>query len=393
MSLELSEEKRSYIKQRTARRRKRDQRFKYYGIAAIGFAAAFLVFFFAYNIHLGYKTFMQAEVLVTITYNDESAEVPTMAVANEFRRVVSRSVLRTIPYEMELDPFLNGNSVTKWVLADAEVDQFMKGKPNRLKGKFLRTVEKLDEEGKIKLKLNTGFFTFGDSKMPESAGLQASIVGTIFVMVLTMLLCIPIGVMTAIYLEEYAPENSFTRLIEVNINNLAAIPSIIYGLLGLAIFINFLGFPRSSVLVGGFTLSLRTLPVIIISTRATIRAVPDSIRQGAYGVGASDLQVVWHHVLPLSIPGILTGSILGLSQAIGETAPLIIIGMMAFIPQAPSSFLDAASVLPAQIYTWSTNSLRAFEERTAAAILVLLVIMLCLNGIAIWFRNKYEIKW
>lgn len=393
MSLELSEEKRSYIKQRTARRRKRDQRFKYYGIAAIGFAAAFLVFFFAYNIHLGYKTFMQAEVLVTITYNDESAEVPTMAVANEFRRVVSRSVLRTIPYEMELDPFLNGNFVTKWVLADAEVDQFMKGKPNRLKGKFLRTVEKLDEEGKIKLKLNTGFFTFGDSKMPESAGLQASIVGTIFVMVLTMLLCIPIGVMTAIYLEEYAPENSFTRLIEVNINNLAAIPSIIYGLLGLAIFINFLGFPRSSVLVGGFTLSLRTLPVIIISTRATIRAVPDSIRQGAYGVGASDLQVVWHHVLPLSIPGILTGSILGLSQAIGETAPLIIIGMMAFIPQAPSSFLDAASVLPAQIYTWSTNSLRAFEERTAAAILVLLVIMLCLNGIAIWFRNKYEIKW
>ncbi len=235
----------------------------------------------------------------------------------------------------------------------------------------------------------------GDSKLPEIAGILSAVVGTIYVMFLTMLFSVPVGVMTAIYLEEFAPDNWFTRTIEVNINNLAAIPSIIFGLLGLAIFINVFGVPRSSALAGGLTLALMTLPVIIISTRTALRSVPDAIRQGAQGgVGASPWQVVWHHVLPLSLPpGILTGSIIGLAQAMGETAPLLIVGMLAYIPEAPNSITEAATVLPAQIYTWSATSLRAYTERTALGIMVLLSVLLMLNAAAVLIRNKFERKW
>jgi len=381
------------MKKRTASRLRKDRIFKYYGIGAIALAAAFLVFFFGYNVKLGHQAFLQAEIQIEVKFTEETKEMPHLAVTREYRKLVSRSYTRLIPQYMKKHPDVLGTTQKIWVLADDEVDQYMKGKPNRLKGSLKDKVDLMREDGHAKLKFNTGLFLNGDSKLPEFSGIMSSMVGTVWVMFITMLFSVVIGVMSAIYLEEFAPDNKWTRLIEVNINNLAAIPSIIYGLLGLAIFINFLGFPRSSVIVGGLTLSLRTLPIIIISTRAAIAAVPDSIRHGAYGVGASDWQVVWHHVLPLSIPGILTGSILGLSQAIGETAPLIIIGMMAYIPDSPQSFTDAATVLPALIYTWSTNSLRAFVERTAAAILILLFVMLCLNGIAIWLRNKYEIKW
>ncbi|HKI60152.1 MAG TPA: phosphate ABC transporter permease PstA, partial [Mariprofundaceae bacterium] len=213
------------------------------------------------------------------------------------------------------------------------------------------------------------------------------------VLLLTMAFAVPVGVMTAIYLEEFAPDNRLTQVIEVNINNLAAIPSILYGLLGLAIFINFMGVPRSSALVGGLTLALMTLPVVIIATRAALRAVPESIREAAYGVGASSLQTVWHHVLPLAMPGILTGSIIGLAQAMGETAPLLIVGMMAYIPDAPGSIFEATTVLPAQIYTWSSESLRAFEERTAAGIMILLAVLLSLNAAAVKLRNRSETTW
>jgi len=199
--------------------------------------------------------------------------------------------------------------------------------------------------------------------------------------------------MTALYLEEFAADNRFTQAIEVNINNLAAIPSILYGLLGLAIFINVMGVPRSSALAGGLTLALMTLPVIIISTRAALRSVPESIRDAAFGLGASNLQVVMHHVLPLAFPGILTGSIIGLAQAMGETAPLLIVGMMAYIPDAPTSILDATTVLPAQVYTWSSESMRAFEERTAAGILVLLTVLLSLNALAVWLRSRTQKTW
>ena len=225
------------------------------------------------------------------------------------------------------------------------------------------------------------------------AGLKASIIGTIYVLAMTMIFALPIGVMTAIYLEQFAPDNRLVRTIEVNINNLAAIPSIMFGLLGLAIFIHFFGMPRSSPLVGGLTLALMTLPVIIISARAALRAVPSSILDGALGVGASPWQAIWHHLLPLAMPGILTGSIIGLAQAMGETAPLIIIGMIAYIPDPPASVLDAATVMPAQIYTWAGEPLRAFEERTAAAILVLLVVLLSMNAAAVWLRRRFERKW
>jgi len=279
-------------------------------------------------------------------------------------------------------------------LAENRVDQYLKDhEGHRLKEKYQRLVDQMKDEGKVRLAFNSGFFTSGDSKLPENAGILASAIGSVMVLLLTMLFAVPVGVMTAIYLEEFAPDNRLTQMIEVNINNLAAIPSILYGLLGLAIFINVMGVPRSSALVGGLTLALMTLPVIIIATRAALRSVPDSIREAAYGLGASSLQVVWHHVLPLAMPGILTGSIIGLAQAMGETAPLLIVGMMAYIPEAPGSIFEATTVLPAQIYTWSSESLRAFEERTAAGIMVLLAVLLTLNAIAVKFRNRSENTW
>lgn len=269
----------------------------------------------------------------------------------------------------------------------------MKGKPNKLSEEEMALIDTMQKEGKAKLVFNKWFFTNGDSKLPEMAGLLSAAIGTIYVLLLTMMFSVPIGVMTAIYLEEFAPDNWFTRIIEVNINNLAAIPSIIFGLLGLAIFINLMGVPRSSALAGGLTLSLMSLPVIIISTRAALRSVPDTIRQAAQGVGASPWQVVWHHILPLSLPGIMTGTIISMAHAIGETAPLLIVGMLAYIPTAPSGVTQAATVLPAQIYTWSGDSLRAYTERTALGIIVLLSVLLLLNAVAVILRNKYERKW
>ncbi|MDQ6954843.1 MAG: phosphate ABC transporter permease PstA, partial [Mariprofundaceae bacterium] len=241
--------------------------------------------------------------------------------------------------------------------------------------------------------LTSSFLLMVIQKMAETAGVLAAAIGSILTLLITMAVSVPIGVMTAIYLEEFAPDNRFTQTIEVNINNLAAIPSILYGLLGLAVFINIVGVPRSSALAGGLTLALMTLPVIIITTRAALRSIPDSIRDAAYALGASNLQTVWHHVLPLAFPGILTGSIIGLAQAMGETAPLLIVGMMAYIPEAPSGIFDATTVLPAQIYTWSSESIRAFEERTAAGIIVLLTVLLSLNALAVWLRNRTQKTW
>ena len=218
-------------------------------------------------------------------------------------------------------------------------------------------------------------------------------IGSLLTMLVTMLIAFPLGVMTAVYLEEFADDNRWSQLIEVNIHNLAAIPSILFGLLGLAVFINLFGMPRSSPLVGGLTLALMTLPIIIVSARAALRSVPDSIRQAGYGLGLTKIQVVQDHVLPLAFPGIMTGSIIGMAQAMGETAPLIIIGMIAFIPDSPSSIFEAATVMPAQIFTWASMPERAYIERTAAGIMVLLTILLSLNALAIYLRKKYEVKW
>ncbi|MFO7875518.1 MAG: phosphate ABC transporter permease PstA [Desulfovermiculus sp.] len=377
----------------TRKRYRTEKRFKLYCLGALILGCSFLVVFLADIVGKGYSAFQQAEVKVSVDYNEQSQEVPMRAVEEEGRSLVSRSFYRGLPRKMSTHPEIMDSTRTQWVVAKADVDQYLKGEPNGLKPAEKEAVEELKQEGRVKLVFNTYFFTHGDSKHPEVAGIKSAALGTVYVMFLTMLFSFPIGVLTAIYLEEYAPDNWFTRIIEVNINNLAAIPSILYGLLGLAIFINTFGVPRSSALAGGLTLALMSLPVIIISARAAIRAVPDSVREAALGVGASRWQMTIHHVLPFSLPGILTGSIIALAQAMGETAPLIIVGMMAFIPDVPSGFTDSTTVLPAQIYSWSSQALRPFAERTAAAILVLLAVLIVLNATAIFLRKRYERRW
>ena len=246
---------------------------------------------------------------------------------------------------------------------------------------------------KVERSFNWRFLTAGDSRDPELAGIRGALVGTALTLTVTLLLCLPIGVMAAIYLEEFAPKNRITDLIEVNINNLAAVPSIVFGLLGLAVFLNFFNLPRSAPLVGGITLALLVLPTIIIASRAALKSVPPSIKEAALGIGASKQQAIFHHVLPLAMPGIMTGTIIGMAHALGETAPLLMIGMIAFIVDVPHSFTDAATVLPVQIYLWSDLPEAAFKAKTAAAIMVLLTFLFVMNGAAIWLRKKFEKRW
>ena len=247
--------------------------------------------------------------------------------------------------------------------------------------------------GAVERSFNWLFFTSGDSREPELAGIRGALVGSALTLLVTLVLCLPIGVLAAIYLEEFAPKNRLTELIEVNINNLAAVPSIVFGLLGLPMFLNFFGLPRSAPLVGGLVLALLVLPTIIIASRAALKAVPPSIKEAALGVGASHQQAVFHHVLPLAMPGIMTGTIIGMAHALGETAPLLMIGMVAFIVDVPTSFTEAATVLPVQIYLWSDLPEVAFQAKTAAAIIVLLVFLFVMNGMAIWLRKRFERRW
>jgi phosphate transport system permease protein len=254
-------------------------------------------------------------------------------------------------------------------------------------------LERFRALGVVEANLNTRFFLSGDSREPELAGIRGALTGSALTLIVTLMLCLPIGVLAAIYLEEFAPKNRLTDLIEVNINNLAAVPSIVFGLLGLAMFLNFFGLPRSAPLVGGLVLALLVLPTIIIAARAALKAVPPSIKEAALGVGASHQQAVFHHVLPLAVPGIMTGTIIGMAHALGETAPLLMVGMVAFIVDVPKTFTEAATVLPVQIYLWSDLPEPAFQYKTAAAIMVLLVFLFVMNGIAIWVRRKFERRW
>jgi phosphate transport system permease protein len=254
-------------------------------------------------------------------------------------------------------------------------------------------LEKLKDAGAIQKHVNWRFFTAGDSREPELAGIRGALIGTALTLLVTLAICLPIGVLGAVYLEEFAPKNRLTDIIEVNINNLAAVPSIVFGLLGLSVFLNFFGLPRSAPLVGGLVLALLVLPTIIIAARAAIKAVPPSIREAAVGLGASKQQAVFHHVLPLAMPGIMTGTIIGMAHALGETAPLLMIGMIAFIVDIPSALTEAATVLPVQIYLWSDLPEAAFQQRTAAAIVVLLLFLFAMNGTAIWLRSKFERRW
>lgn len=376
-----------------AQRHRSARAFKWFTRISILFTLGFLCFFLFDMVYKAYPALWQTYVNVEVKYNEKSARLTALAVDRKDRDLVSRAWLRTIPQQLEDNPELMGTTVKQWVLANDEVDQYFKGHRHGLKDKEINKIEALKLQGAIELKWNTVFLTNGDSKIPEYAGIFSAMVGSVLTLIVTMLIAFPLGVMTAIYLEEFAKDNPLTRFIEVNINNLAAIPSILFGLLGLSVFINLFGLPRSSPLVGGLTLALMTLPIIIVSARAALRSVPDSIRQAGYGLGLTRVQIVQDHVLPVAFPGILTGSIIGLAQAMGETAPLIIIGMIAFIPDAPESIFQAATVMPAQIFTWAGMPERAYIEKTAAGIVLILLILFALNATAIYLRKKYEIKW
>ena len=369
------------------------KRFKKFTLTSLIFSVAFLAFFLFDIVGKGIPAFSVAYVKVDISYNEKTIEDSRFAVERKYRNIVSRAWLREIPNQVRENPELMNTTQSIWILADDQVDQYLKGHHHKLKDRYRVIVDELYTQDLIQAKFNTVFFTNGDSKIPEYAGFFSAMVGSVLTLIITMLVAFPIGVMSAIYLEEFADDNKLTRFIEININNLAAIPSILFGLLGLAIFINLFGMPRSSPLVGGLTLALMTLPIIIVSSRAALRAVPDSIRQAGYGLGLNKIQVTKDHVLPLAFPGVLTGSIIGLAQAMGETAPLIIIGMIAFIPDAPTMVTEAATVMPAQLFTWAGMPEGMYIEKTAAGIMVLLTILISLNTIAIYLRKKLEVKW
>jgi len=375
------------------KRHRSSKRFKAFTLSSLVFSIAFLAFFLFDMISKGTPAFEQTYLKVPVTYNEKTISNTRQAVDRKYRKVISRAWFREIPRSVENNPEFMGKTIDTWVIADDQVDQYLKGHYTKLKDREKKLIDQMKENGNAELKFNEIFFTNGDSKIPEYAGIKSAVVGSVFTLLITMAFAFPIGVMTAIYLEEFAQDNKFTQIVEININNLAAIPSILFGLLGLAIFINLFGLPRSSPLVGGLTLALMTLPIIIVSSRAALRAVPDSIRQAAYGLGLTKIEVTRDHVLPLAFPGILTGSIIGLAQAIGETAPLIIIGMIAFIPDSPGSIMEAATVMPAQLFTWAGMPERMYIEKTAAGIMVLLTILISLNAIAIYLRKKLEVKW
>ncbi|NKQ40433.1 MAG: phosphate ABC transporter permease PstA [Sulfurovum sp.] len=382
-----------YIPQ-LARRKRQEKRFKLIAKSALLFSVLFLIFFLADMFIKGYSAFSQTYIKVPVNINTKTVEMSHMAIdRKKYSFAVSRAWLRDIPKMLEQNPSWMNTDEERWVLASANVDQYIKSNHNKLTQEQIQLIDHMKSEQKVEKRFNKLFFAKGDSKIPEYSGFMASIIGTVLTMIVTMLLAVPIGVMTAVYLEEFAPDNKFTQIIEVNMNNLAAIPSILFGLLGLAVFINLFGVPRSSPLVGGMTLALMSLPVIIVSSKAALKAVPSSIRQAGFALGLTKWQITRDHVIPLAAPGMLTGSIIALAQAMGETAPLIMVGMIAFIPDIGSSFTEAATVMPAQIFTWAGMPERAYIERTAAGILVLLGILLSLNAVAIYLRNKYSKSW
>ena len=304
----------------------------------------------------------------------------------------------TIKDELISSPEDFNETVTIWVRLDDDVDSYLKedfasGEAGlRINEQQAKWLAKLNNEERIESRFNVSFFTSSDSREPELAGIKGALMGTLLTMFVTLMLSFPLGVAGALYLEEFAPKNKITDLIEININNLAAVPSIVFGLLGLAVIINLFGLPRSAPLVGGIVLTLMTLPTIIIASRAAIKAVPPSIREAALGLGASKMQVTFSHVLPQAMPGIITGAIIGIAQALGETAPLLMIGMVAFIVDVPTSIVDSATVLPVQIYLWADSPERAFLAKTSAAILVLLTLLLVINVTATVLRSKFEKK-
>ncbi len=408
----------------------KEKRFQAYGIVSIVIGLSFLAMLLGSIFTAGFSTFYATEIRLTVTYDQELLGVADMndesqlafanwgalvksALAERFPDVSGRSARRQLnslvssvaEYDLkdrlEKHPELLGTTEEIWLMADDEIDALMKKQidrnvpesERRLNDFQISLVDSLIESGELKTGFNTTFFTNGDSREPEQAGIRGAMIGSFFTLLVTLLLSFPIGVSAAIYLEEFAPKNRWTDFIEVNIDDLAAVTSIVFGLLGLAVFINVFHLPRSAPVVGGLVLTLMTLPTIIISSRSAIKAVPPSIREAALGLGASRVQMVLHHVLPLAMPGMLTGTIIGMAQALGETAPLLMIGMVAFIADVPGTPLDPATVLPVQIFLWSDLPERAFVAKTSGAIMVLLGFLAIMNLFAVFLRRKFEQRW
>ena len=413
-----------------AKRKAAERRFRFYGKLAIFMGMVFLAVLFTSIVGNGYSAFVQTYVkldvyidpqivdpqgerdqevlsganyggLVKSTLRSMFPEVKSRRDKKALYSLVSNGASYDIRQRVMENPELIGQTLSLWVPADDDVDMLMKGKMDRdapesdrrLKDKQLTWIDQLAEQNLIEKRFNTTFFTAGDSRDPELAGIWGAAVGSFLTLIVTLALSFPIGVAAAVYLEEFAPKNRLTDIIEVNINNLAAVPSIVFGLLGLAVFINFFGLPRSAPLIGGLVLTLMTLPTIIIASRAALKSVPPSIREAALGVGASPQQAMIYHVLPLAMPGILTGTIIGMAQALGETAPLLMIGMVAFIVDIPSGVFDPSTVLPVQIFLWADSPERAFVERTSAAIMVLLTFLIAMNALAVVLRKRFERRW
>jgi phosphate transport system permease protein len=412
------------------RRYRAEMRFRGYGLAAVTTGILFVVFLFTTIAVQGASVFRQSYVQLPVFFDPEVVD-PSGTRRNEdlvtadyqaliraslrerFPDVEGRPHLRQlyalvssaasidIQRAVVADPSILGQRRTLTLLADDAVDALMKGKAaraapeaeRRLSDQQIIWIDRLVKDGALQLRFNREFLRNGDSRDPEQAGMLGAVMGSLLTLMITLLLSFPIGVAAAIYLEEFAPKNRLTDVIEVNINNLAAVPSIVFGLLGLAVFIGFFGLPRSAPLVGGLVLTLLTLPTIIIASRAALKAVPPSIREAALGMGASKIQMVGHHVLPLAIPGMLTGTIIGMARALGESAPLLMIGMVAFIVDVPKGIMDPATALPVQVFLWSDLPERGFVERTSGAIIVLLMFLVVMNAAAVVLRNKFEKRW
>ena len=418
------------VKASLKRRYAQERRFRLLGATAVVLGLLFVAILFLDIVVKGYTAFQQTYIHVPIDFDaatlDPTGERNPQTLANaDYTGLVKSSLKKLFPditdrrqlrelyalvsvgagqqlQRMVLaHPTLIGTTRDIWLVAGADVDMLMKGhidrevpeSDRRIKDSAVKLVDRMVVDGRIEKRFNWGFFTNGTSREPEMAGIAGALMGSFYTLTLTLLFSFPIGVGAALYLEEFAPKNRWTDFIEVNINNLAAVPSIVFGLLGLAVFINLFGVPRSTPLVGALVLTLMTLPIIIIASRAALKSVPPSIREAALGVGASPLQAQFHHVIPLAMPGMLTGAILGMAHALGETAPLLMIGMIAFIVDIPQGITDPATVLPVQIYLWADSPERAFVERTSAAIMVLLAFLMLMNLTAVLLRRRFERRW
>ncbi len=400
------------------------------GFISVSVAFLFLLILISDIAIKAWPAFVQTQIVLPVELDEQDLGINQNSSVDEIRQVDFRAVIRdalkkqfpqvkkrkqkkdlyslvSVGAEYQLRDFVLKNrqilGTTQKIafIADDDVDALVKGvidregeeSGRRVKDFKLNLIETLEKNGQIEKNFNWQFFSSGDSREPELAGIKGAVLGSLYTLLVTLMMTFPVAVAAAIYLEEFAPKNRMIDFIEININNLAAVPSIVFGLLGLAVFINFFDLPRSAPIVGGIVLSLMTLPTIIIASRSAIKAVPPSLREAALGLGASKMQTVFHHVFPSALPGILTGTIIGMAQALGETAPLLMIGMVAFIVDIPQSISDPATVLPIQVYLWADSPERGFLEKTSAAILVLIAFLITMNAIAIYLRKKFEKKW